>query len=275
MDIRVPFILVTATVSEEYAVNIMKEGAADYILKDRLQRLPNAIWNAIEKMEMEARLSNQIILQKKLIAETGIQAQEQVRESIGTELHDNINQVLATSKLYLEHAIRKEELNSTILRKSLDTIVLAIEQIRQLSHSLVAPSLGDVTLVSALSELIGNIHLTKSVQLELIVNDFDEKFADKKMKLMFYRIVQEQINNILKHSKAKNVFVHLSTTKNQHVLMVRDDGMGFDTTKKTKGIGFRNIKNRVDFYDGTVTIISSPGKGCTLEVAIPIKQQEI
>jgi two-component system sensor histidine kinase UhpB len=234
MGIRAPFILVTATVSDEYAANIIKEGAVDYILKDRLQRLPNAIWSAIEKKETEARLTRQIVLQQKLIAETGIQAQEQEREEIGKELHDNINQILATSKLYLEHAIRTENLQSELLQKSLENIMLAIEQIRQLSHSLTAPSLGNVTLVSALKELIGNISLAKSLQLELRIKNFDEKYLNKEIKLMFYRIVQEQINNILKHSKAKIAIVQLSTTTDQHVLMVKDDGIGFDTNEKTR-----------------------------------------
>ena len=275
MGIHAPFILVTATVSEEYAVNIMKEGAVDYVLKDRLQRLPNAIWSAIEKKETESELVRQIVLQQKLIAETGIKAQEQEKEEIGKELHDNINQILATSKLYLEHAIRKENLDSELLQKSLENIMLAIEQIRQLTHSLIAPSLGDVTLISALKELIGDIRLTKSLQLELHVNNFDEKLADKETKLMFYRIIQEQINNILKHSKAKKANIQLSTTTNKHVLTVKDEGIGFDTSKKAEGIGFRNIKNRVDFYDGTVKIISSTGGGSTLEVSVPIKQQKI
>ena len=211
MGMRLPFIMVTAAVSEEYAVNIIKEGATDYILKDRLQRLPNSIWSAIEKMETEGQLARQIISQQKRIAETGIQVQEQEREEIGKELHDNINQIMATSKLYLEHAIRKEELHSELLQKSLETIILAIDQIRQLSHSLVAPSLGNVTLVSALGELIGNIRLAKSLKLELSVKNLDERSLDKKIKLMFYRIVQEQINNILKHSRAKNATIHLST----------------------------------------------------------------
>ena len=135
---HIPFILVTATVSEEYAVTVMKEGATDYILKDRLQRLPSAILSAIEKAETETELSHQLILQQKLITETSIQVQEQEREEIAKELHDNINQILAASKLYLEHSIKKEGFQSELLQKSLENIVLAMDELRQLSHSLVA-----------------------------------------------------------------------------------------------------------------------------------------
>ena len=275
MDLRVPFILVTATVSEEYAVNIMKEGAIDYILKDRLQRLPNAIWSAIEKMEMEAELARHIIRQQKLITETGIQAQEQEREEIGRELHDNINQLLAASKLYLEHAIKKEGLQSELLNKCHENIVNAIEQIRQVSHALVAPSLGYVTLIAAIEELIANIRFTKSLQVELKTKNFNEKTIDKNIKLMFYRIVQEQTNNIIKHARAKKAMIGIDTTEDNFILIIQDDGVGFDASKNFEGIGLRNIKNRVSLYDGSVDIISSPGNGCTLEVRIPVKQKNM
>jgi len=275
MDLRVPFILVTATVSEEYAVNIMKEGAIDYILKDRLQRLPNAIWSAIEKMETEVELARQIIRQQKLITETGIQAQEQEREEIGRELHDNINQLLAASKLYLEHAIKKEELQSQLLNKCHENIVNAIEQIRQLSHSLVAPSLVHITLIAAIKEIIANIRLTKSQEVELKIKNFNEEIIDKNIKLMFYRIVQEQTNNIIKHARAKNAIIELEATPDNFILIIGDNGVGFNTNQNFEGIGLRNIKNRVSLYDGTVDIISSPGNGCTLEVRVPVRQQKI
>ena len=268
---HIPFILVTATVSEEYAVNIMKEGAIDYVLKDRLQRLPSAILSAIEKSETENELSNQLILQQKLITETSIQVQEQEREEIARELHDNINQILAASKLYLEHSIKKEGFQSELLQKGLDNIVLAIDELRQLSHSLVAPSLGDVTLIGAIRQLMDNIHFTQTLKVELNLDNYNEDVLNKDIKLMFYRIIQEQFNNILKHARAKHVIVQIDTIPDKLILIIKDDGIGFDTTKKVRGIGLRNIMNRAGLYDGTIQIISEPGKGCTLEITIPTK----
>ena len=266
---HIPFILVTATVSEEYAVTVMKEGATDYILKDRLQRLPSAILSAIEKAETETELSHQLILQQKLITETSIQVQEQEREEIAKELHDNINQILAASKLYLEHSIKKEGFQSELLQKSLENIVLALDELRQLSHSLVAPSLGDVTLIGAIKQLMENIHFTESLKVELNINNYNEDILDKDIKLMFYRITQEQFNNILKHARARHVMIEINTTPDKLSLIIKDDGIGFDTSKKVKGIGIRNIINRAGFYDGITQIISEPGKGCTLKITIP------
>src|SRR5579863_2640203 len=103
-----PFILVTATVSEEYAVSVIKDGASDYILKDRLERLPNAVLNALDRRRAEVELARQRDLQQKLVMETSIQVQESEREQIGKELHDNINQILAAAKLYLDLAAKDE-----------------------------------------------------------------------------------------------------------------------------------------------------------------------
>lgn len=396
MGIQVPFILVTATVSEEYAVNIIKEGATDYILKDRLQRLPNAIWGAIDKynlrierkqadgllraserkykllfesnpmpMWMESSITGDIIavntaainhygyrqdeflkmkaeqlwvenkkiqhtgeektddagtwehkkkdgavitveiishsiiyenmpvklvlanditlklkaekelaeerkLQQKLITDTSIKVQEREREEIGRELHDNINQLLAAAKLYLDYAIKKDNLHSDRLEKSRENIILAIDEIRKLSRTLVAPSLGDITLTEALTELIDNINQVTPLYAELNTEKYTGESIDKNIELMFYRIVQEQINNIIKHAHAKNVSITLSTTARHTVLKIKDDGVGFDTSKTAGGIGLKNINNRVSYYDGITRIISSPGEGCTLEISVPL-----
>jgi signal transduction histidine kinase len=278
MGINVPFILVTATVSEEYAVSIIKEGAADYILKDRLQRLPNAIQNAIEKYDLEKKrrhaekeLALQRILQQKLIAETGIQAQEKEREKIGRELHDNINQILAASVIYLSHAIKTEIPDPDSLQKTGEYISLAIEEIRKLSHELVAPSLKDISLIQAVEDLLLEIRTIRLLHARLIIGNFYENGISHDKKLMLYRVIQEQISNILKHANAKNISVQLTMAANRILLSVTDDGRGFDTSMKAEGIGLKNIRNRVEFFDGAVRINSAPGKGCTLEVNVSVQ----
>lgn len=406
LGVTVPFILVTATVSEEYAVNVMKEGAWDYILKDRLQRLPNAIISALEKYKLEAErksnedivrisekkykllfqrnpmpmwmldrdllnvldvndaavnhygysreeflqlnatqlrpeedvlqylsharrstpglyksgvwrhkkkngdiilveiiahdvhyedkparlilanditerrkaeteLARQRITQQKLITETSVQAQEREREEIGKELHDNINQILTATKLYLEFAqIAEAELIPSLLEKSYKNIQQAIDEIRHLSHRLVAPSLGDISLVQAISQLISNMRMASSLKLTLDTADYHEGDTDTSIRLMFYRIVQEQVNNIIKHSGASCATIRLRTSTTHVVLTVTDDGHGFDTNTTAAGIGLRNITNRAAVYNGTTRIVSEPGKGCMLEVTIPCKMME-
>jgi two-component system sensor histidine kinase UhpB len=269
--INSPFILVTATVSEEYAVNVIKEGASDYILKDRLERLPNAVQNALDRRRTEEELIRQRDMQQKLIMETSIQVQEKEREQIGKELHDNINQILAAAKLYLDIGTRDEDDSRfEALEKCQRNLNLAMEEIRQLSQSLVAPSLGGMGLDQALRKLLDNFPLPASLKLDLDTSGYLEDITDEGIKLTCYRIAQVQLNNIVKHARATSASILLNRISDHLTLMIRDDGIGFNPAKKTGGIGLRNIQNRVGFYNGAVQIESSPGKGCTLIITIPL-----
>ena len=96
--------------------------------------------------------------------------------------------------------------------------------------------------------------------------------ADKiesRKELMIYRVVQEQLNNILKHSKAENATIYLTKKGNNLLLTISDDGIGFDVHQRPKGIGVQNIKSRVEFYSGALDIISRPGEGCKFKIIIP------
>src|ERR1700744_181193 len=269
--ILAPFILITATVSEQYAVSVIKEGASDYILKDRLKRLPNAIQNALDKARAEAELVRQADLQKKLIIETSVQVQEKEREEIGKELHDNINQILAAAKLYLDIAMKEmEDAPPEAILRSYQNLSHAMEEIRQLSQSLVAPSLGATGLDQASLKLVEPLPQTASLQLKLDTEGYREDVHDEDIKLTCYRIVQIQLNNIIRNAQEKTVMIQLVRTRVHLALTIQDDGVGFNTAKKTAGIGLRNIKNRVGFYNGSVRIESEPGHGCTLTVTIPM-----
>lgn len=271
-QLHIPFILVTATVSEEYAVNIMKEGACDYVLKDRLQRLPNAISGAIEKFRIEKAAHEeremQVLREQKLQTETSIRVQEREREEIGTELHDNINQVLSSAKMYFETAF-DESGKGVLLEKGLKHLKDAMNEIRRLSHRLVAPELTKISLIQAVENLAQNSHETGSLHLQYQAENFIEERVSNDIRLALYRIIQEQFANILKHAQAKNVLIMLDMTSSQILLTIRDDGKGFDASQTRHGIGLRNITNRVKLYNGDVEVLSEPGRGCQLKVSVP------
>jgi two-component system sensor histidine kinase UhpB len=224
-----------------------------------------------EKLRAEAELTKQADIQRKLIAQTSIQVQEKEREQIGKELHDNINQILAATKMYIDLAIHEsaEEEVTEILFKSHKNINAAMEEIRQLSQSLVAPSLEGVSLDKALAKLIGDFPSASSLALTLDTTGYKGDVIDEDMKLTCYRIVQVQLSNIVKHAKAKKAAVRLRKDANLE-LTITDDGIGFQPGKNTSGIGLRNIRNRVGIYNGEVNISSEPGKGCVLAVTIPL-----
>jgi signal transduction histidine kinase len=272
VDASIPFILITSTVSEDYAVQIMKQGAWDYILKDRMQRLPSAVTAAFEKYENEKALARQRVIQEKLIVRTGIRAQEKVRNEIGIELHDNINQILVASKLFLDKALKQKTEQEELLLRSKEHLIKAIDEIRHLSHQIVTPSLEIISLCQIIRDLIEDIHQSSSLQISFGADDFDEEQLSRELKLTIYRIVQEQLNNILKHSEAENAFIRIYPDAQALILLIGDDGKGANLEEKGSGIGLNNVKSRVDYFDGELMIQTTPGKGFTLKAKIPVTE---
>ena len=99
--------------------------------------------------------------------------------------------------------------------------------------------------------------------------ELPDRPVDDDLKLNIYRIVQEQVNNIVKYADAKNISVTIQSDEKRINVTVTDDGKGFDVKKKRNGIGISNMMNRVELFNGNMSIDSSPGKGCKIEIIIP------
>jgi PAS domain S-box-containing protein len=227
-----------------------------------------------DRVRLEKELAQQQKLKQQQITEVVLGAQERERFEIGQELHDNINQILATSKLYLDMAIEENDPRMELLVKSRKNISLAIEEIRKLSKELITPTLNDLGLIQSIREMIRNIQTVKKIKIRLHISGLDEAFLAPEQKITIYRIVQEQLNNILKHAQATSVVIELNKEKGQHeqiVLQVKDDGRGFDPRIRRRGVGLSNILSRAELYNGRVEIDSAPGKGCRLEVVLNSK----
>jgi len=243
-----------------------------YILKtehNKPYRILGAMMDITERKKMQEELVRNQIETQKLITQVTIQTQEQERREIGRELHDNINQILATAKLCVDMALNEEDHRKELLSKSYENITKAINEIRILSKTLVPPSLGDIGLKEALLELIENLTVSPEITIKIKANDQHIENVSNNKKLIMYRIVQEQLNNILKHSGATEALIELKTIRNWLHLIIKDNGIGFDTRKKTRGIGLNNIISRVEMQNGKMEIISAPGKGCVLKIEIP------
>jgi len=199
-----------------------------------------------------------------------VDSQEQERTEIGKELHDNVNQVLTTTKLYLELALSNEELRNELIQKSCKNIVGVINEIRQLSRSLMDPTIGDLGLVDSLHDLIENINLTRRLHVKLTADRRMESYLDKNHKLTIFRIIQEALNNAIKYARATTVQISFQLINDIAEVIIHDDGVGFDPSLIKKGAGLKNIQNRVYLINGTHSIISSPGHGCKIIINFPI-----
>lgn len=228
-----------------------------------------ALTDITQRKRLEEELLNQKLDRQKLITEITIEAQEKERTELGKELHDNINQMLATVKLYLGMAISNKDAREDLLPMSYKYVDHTIEEIRKLSKTLVTPSLGETDLKSALEGLLKEVEYMNTLKVDLVFNIEEDQDIEDKKKLTIYRIVQEQLNNIHKHANADKVKITLKSDENNLSLSVSDNGKGFDVQTKAKGIGLKNIISRVEFYAGSVNVISAPGAGCTIEALIP------
>jgi two-component system, NarL family, sensor histidine kinase UhpB len=200
------------------------------------------------------------------ITEAVITAQERERQEIGLELHDNVNQILAGSLMYL--GLLKKELNITSeLFTDIDKLITgAINEIRRLSHSLIPPSLNEVPLGEALDHFITVMKKAGLFEIKKDLYDFNEDAISDKLKLAIYRIVQEQFTNIFKHARAKNILIRLYHENGILKLTIKDDGVGFNAATVSRGVGLINIQTRASLFNGTTEIISSPGEGTELVV---------
>ncbi len=214
------------------------------------------------------KLQNEQKRYQRILTKQIIVAQERERESIGHELHDNVNQILTTVKLYLETALQREEGRQEWIRRSIDFLMLCIKEIRSLSHSLSAPTLGTKSLIDSLQALFENVSDCTTLNIDFTVGKYRHPIG-KEVSLALYRIAQEQITNVVKHAKATTVKVSLSQTETETHLVIEDNGRGFEPGGQYSGIGLNNISSRVKAFNGKHSIQSAPGKGCRLSVHLP------
>ncbi len=223
-----------------------------------------------EKIQLQNQLVEEKIRRQQEIAKAVIDAQESERETLGRELHDNISQVLTTARLYLNCARDTPAMQENMINRSIETISSAIEEIRRLSKSMIETFHKEVGLELSLNDLIENIRMAQKCNIMLQFSVPDEQRLDDKLKMTIFRIIQEQLNNTLKHAEASEVQIAIMQSSRLLRITIADDGKGFDTTHKRKGIGITNIISRTELFNGRVTIDSSPGNGCRMQVSFTI-----
>ena len=199
-----------------------------------------------------------------------LEAKENERSEIGKELHDNVNQLLGASKLYMDMAKKDGNNRALYLNKSSEFTLMAIEEIRKLTKGLTAEVIQNMGLCDAIDGLIMETMMASNLKITSECDSFKEESIDYKFKINIYRIIQEQFNNILKHSQATKVEIRLTQNKKSLNLFIRDNGIGFDPNKKVNGIGLSNIKSRVASNEGSIRITSASGKGCLLSAKFNI-----
>lgn len=221
----------------------------------------------IRRLESE-RMRNKVEEQKK-ISQAILRGAEKERNYIGRELHDNINQILAGTRMYLSIEGSKDAVVKESIRYPLELLDKSIEEIRLLCSNMVTP-LQDVRLDDMIRELLSKMSRSNNIMSGLNYQVPDDPLSDE-LKINIYRIIQELSNNIVKYSAATEVTVDIWLFHKELHMTVTDNGRGFNVFEKRKGIGISNIYSRVQSFNGSVKIESAEGKGTKTMIRIPYK----
>ena len=225
----------------------------------------------VDITEIEQLRKEKWALEQK-VREAVVAAREEERDLIARELHDNINQILASVKLYLDMAENYEEMRLDMIRRCNENVRTAINEVRLLSHTLVAPAEAAFHLHDAIRELINTYAVANTFTVFFSERGAVEKLPED-LKINIFRIIQEQFTNIHKHAQASDVRLTLEVS-HLLVLQMSDNGKGFETKARREGIGLSNIKKRVEFYRGGFRICTAPGQGTTLIIEIPLETKK-
>jgi len=201
-----------------------------------------------------------------------IQTQEEERYEIGSELHDNVCQILASAKMRL--GMIRTSLDASIIpsfNQSCDAILLATKEIRNLSHRLAPAFFDNTKLEEAFDSLLKTFNVEHYYNINMCF-DINSKniVIDQEIQLNLYRILQEQLRNIITHSKCTDIEVKVFVHNNKLYMNIADNGVGFIIAEVKEGIGLTNMRRRAALFAGNLYINSSPGKGCEIMVVIPL-----
>ncbi|MBC7651948.1 MAG: PAS domain-containing protein [Deinococcales bacterium] len=227
-------------------------------------------WIAIERDVTEKKLY-ELNMMKAII-----KTQEDERYEIGGELHDNVCQILTASqitlKLFKKLLIDK---NQARLDEGLEYIFLAVNEIRNLSHRLAPAFFDDTSLEQSFNALLKKFNTSGSYKTNLYFSAKFKRYNSKRdFQINLYRILQEQLSNILKYAQATSLKIVLLIENDMLKMSISDNGVGFNVSSAKNGIGFANMKRRVELFSGKFKVVSSLGNGCKILLEIPLQEIE-
>ena len=290
---EVPFIFVSGKLGEEVAIESLKVGATDYVLKQRLARLAPAVRRALsetaqrrERKEAEEALrESEASLRRhreqlRELAAYLVSVQEAEQKRLARELHDGLNQELALmsvslEKLHLEIRSRAKPLQKRTqelrTQELIDWVARISDDVHRMAYRLHPAVLENLGLPAALETECR--HFAESEGIQVAFEQYNEgPSLPEPVSLCLYRVAQETLRNVARHSGSRKAEVSLTVASGQVVLSVRDYGAGFarDNLGRTRGLGLVSMEERVHQVNGRLIIDSNPGKGTRVEVTVPL-----
>lgn len=233
-----------------------------YYQKIQSQSELNKVQEEVKQKEIETLLKDQELN----LIKASIKGQKDASKRIAQELHDSIGGNLASIKLQLSNAEIDEKNHNTLSNQIDDTY----NQVRNLSHNLIPKKFNENVFSSLVETYLKNIQKGSDVAITFNIHPKkDVNAIDDRFKVTLYKIIQELLTNTLKHANASQIDIHINKYDDYLKLLFEDNGIGFNPKKKKDGIGFSNIKNRLEKVSGTIHIDTFIGRGTIIDIDIP------
>lgn len=229
-----------------------------------------------QKQRLQQQRIAELETQQYLMAtEAVLKGEEQERTRLAKDLHDGLGGMLSGIKYSLNtmkgNLIMTPD-NAQAFERSMDMLDSSIKEMRRVAHNMMPEALVKFGLDTALKDFCNDINQSGALKANYQSIGLENETIDQTTSITIYRIVQELINNTIKHAGAKNAIVQVSKSGSSLSITVEDDGKGFDTSllKSVKGIGWSNIQNRVEFLKGKLDVHSQPGNGTSVLIEFNI-----
>lgn len=232
-----------------------------------------------QKQKLQQQRINELETQQQLTAtEAVLKGEEQERSRLAKDLHDGLGGMLSGIKYSFNtmkgNLIMTPE-NNQAFERSMDMLDSSIKEMRRVAHNMMPEALVKFGLDTALKDLCNDINQSGALQVSYQAIGLENVAIDQTTAITLYRIVQELLNNTMKHAAAKMALVQLTKSNGHLSVTVEDDGKGFDTSvlkqsKSGRGIGWSNIQNRVEFLKGTLDVQSTNEKGTSVFIELSV-----
>ncbi|MFN3488880.1 MAG: sensor histidine kinase [Emticicia sp.] len=231
-----------------------------------------------QKYEQQKAMQDLKSEMQRQMLESALEVQEVERVRIAKDLHDEVGAMLSVTKMSFNQLLRKLDSAEDLAKMGKQTRELleqSISQVRRISKELVPSTLEEFGLILSIDEFIQKVHLASTTSFTFSHEGIAEKQRfDKKIELTIYRLIQELVNNALKHAEAQEITLKLTIEDNKIIFIFTDNGKGFDfaaiRNNPKSGLGLRNMESRLSVINGAIDIQSSIGKGTTTTIEIPI-----
>jgi two-component system, NarL family, sensor kinase len=226
------------------------------------------------RLTQEKRLQQAIIKQQDIATRAVIEAEENERKRIAGDLHDGVGQTMSAAKMNLSSIESRLNFGNEEDRIAFEKIVNLVDEsckeVRTVSHNMMPNALLKSGLSSAVKEFIDKID-SRILKVNLYSEGLNERL-DSNVETVLYRVIQECVNNVIKHSGANALDISLIKDADGIAATIEDNGRGFTVGEKEKaeGIGLKNIRTRIEYLKGTVDFDSAPGKGTLVAIHVPL-----